>query len=274
MKRFSIIHLALSFALSLAATAAEPVRIDISRDTWVSSYPTEVEGSNGASPKMKFKGVQELALMDIDATALKGKRVTKAQLHLHGEGAEILQRMTVSTISEEWTEGDGTSYKKVPGASSFAWARTGEQRWGVDQPDITAVINGAGGSIWGFADPTPRDANGWQIIPVDPAVVQARIEGRSFGFAVMDDVGSEYLREGSKFTYRPFLNRYVSSKDDKKSTRPHFTLWLEDGPASATLPPYTRAPAAKPASSSALSSRSGLSSAEASWVPEASNRRA
>ena len=118
MKRFSIIHLTLAFALNLAATAAEPVRIDISRDTWLSSYPTEVEGSNGASPKMKFKGVQELALMDIDATALKGKRVTKAQLHLHGEGAEILQRMTVSTISEEWTEGDGTSYKKVPGASS------------------------------------------------------------------------------------------------------------------------------------------------------------
>ena len=224
MPAFPFTHLTLSFALTLAAasisTAAEPVRIDISRDTWVSSYPTEVEGSNGASPKMKFKGVQELALMDIDATALKGKRVTKAQLHLHGEGAEILQRMTVSTIAEEWTEGDGTSYKKVPGASSFAWARTGEQRWGVDQPDITAVINGSGGSLWGFADPTPRDANGWQIIPVDPAVVQARIEGRSFGFAVMDDVGSEYLREGSKFTYRPFLNRYVSSKDDKKSTRP------------------------------------------------------
>ena len=82
---------------------------------------------------------------------------------------------------------------------------------------------------------------------MDPAVVQARIEGRSFGFAVMDDVGSEYLREGNKFTYRPFLNRYVSSKDDKKSTRPHFTLWLEDAPPVATLPLSTRPLAAKPA---------------------------
>lgn len=252
MKRFSINSLTLASAFAFAFTISpaaepEPLRIDISRDTWVSSYPTEVEDSNGASPKMKFKGVQELALMDIDVTPLKGKRVVKAQLHLHGEGAEVLQRMTVSTIAEEWTEGAGNSYQKIPGASSFNWARTGQQRWGGDQPDITAVINGSGGTLWGFADPTPRDASGWQIIPVDPAVVQARIDGRSFGFAVMDDVGSEYLREGSKFTYRPFLNRYVSSKDDKKSTRPHFTLWLEDGPPATSPPPYTRPAAAKPA---------------------------
>lgn len=209
--------------------AAEPVRVEISRDTSISSYPSEVEGSSGAAPKLKFKGVQELPLIDIDCSALKGKRVTKAELHLHGEGDVELGRMTVSTIADEWVEGAAAKLTKAPGASSFAWARTGERRWGGDHPDITSVINGGGGSIWSFADATPRDADHWQIIAVDPAVVQARVDGRCFGFAVMDDVGNEYSRDGNTFTYLRFPNRFVSSKDDKRSTRPYFLLWLEDG---------------------------------------------
>ena len=239
--------LAFLFLLSSLVVGSEPSRVEVSRDTWVSSYPTEVEGNNGASPKLKLKGVQELALIDIDTSALKGKRVIKAQLHLHGEGDAPLGRVTVSTITEDWVEGNGTGYKKTAGASSFTWARTGEKRWGSNQADITSVINSAGGSLWGFADATPRDAGNWQSIPVDPAVVQACIDGHSFGFAVMDDVGSEYSRDGKRFIYRPFLNRYVSSKDDKRSTRPYFTLWLEDGAANAIPVPPLTSPIVKPA---------------------------
>ncbi len=215
------------FCTAALAYSAEPLRINVSRDTAVSSYATETEFSRGASPKLKFKGVQEFSLLDIDCAALHGKRVTKAELHLHGEGPEVLGRMTVSTITEDWVEGTGNS-TKVPGASSFAWARTGEKRWGDGGHDMTSVINGVGGSLWSFADATARDADGWQVIAVAPDVVQARIDGRSFGFAVMDDVGSEYSRDGNAFTYRPFLNRYVSSKDDKRSTCPYFLLWLDD----------------------------------------------
>ena len=237
------------FSTALLALSTEPVRVDISRDTSISSYPGETEFSRGASPKLKFKGVQEMSLLDIDAAMLKGKRVTKAELHLHGDGVEVLGRMTVSTIMDEWVEGAGAS-GKVAGASSFAWARVGERRWGGNQPDITAVINGVGGSTWSFADATPRDSSGWQVIAVAPAVVQARIAGRSFGFAVMDDVGSEYSREGNTFTYRPFLNRYVSSKDDKRSTCPYFLLWIEDGaapdPAAAPAKPVVVRPAPLP----------------------------
>lgn len=224
---------------AVLADGAEPLRVDIVRDTAISSYPTETELSRGGSPKLKFKGVQEFSLLDIDCTPLKGRRVTRAELHLHGEGPEVLGRMTVSTIAEDWVEGSGTG-TKVPGASSFAWSRTGEKRWGTAEPDITGVINGVGGSLWSFADASPRDAGGWQVIPVAPEVVQARIDGRTFGFAVMDDVGSEYSREGNAFTYRPFLNRYVSSKDDKRSTCPYFLLWL-DGDASA-LPAVAASP--------------------------------
>lgn len=239
--------------------AAEPLRVEFSRDLWISAYKSEREGSNGASPKLKLKGIQEFFLCDLDPAPLRGKRVLRAQLHVHLEGAETLGRITVSTVAEDWVEGRGTSYARTPGASCFGWARTDEARWGGGEPDITSVINGAGGSIWGFGDSTPPDADRWQVIPIEPAVVQARLDGRSYGFSVMDDVGSEYTRTGNTIDYRHFPNRYVASREGRRNTAPYFTLWLEDGPAAqqsktrvaakpaiapAKLPPLQPAPSA------------------------------
>lgn len=218
----------------LAATALAQQRVEVSRDLWISSYEKEREGNNGASPKLKLKGIQEFFLIDFASEPLRGKRVVRAQLHVHLEGKETLGRITVSTVAEPWVEGTGTGYAIVPGASCFAWQRTGEKRW--RDVDVTGSTLGLGGTIWGFGDASPPDAGNWQVIPVDPAVLQARIDGRSEGFCVMDDVGSEYTRNGNAFEYRNFPNRYVASREGRRGTAPYFTLWLEDG-----------APASKPA---------------------------
>jgi hypothetical protein len=225
--RFSILILLLcGFAVQ-----ADPIpqRVEVSRDLWVSSYEKEREGSNGGSPRLKLKGIQEFFLIDLDPAPLRGRRVVRAQLHVHCEGAEALGRITVSSVAEEWVEGGGTGYARVPGASCFAWARTDEQRW--RDADITGSTLGSGGSVWGFGDATPRDAGGWQVIPVAPEVAQARLDGRSHGFCVMDDVGSEYTRNGNTIEYRQFPNRYVASREGPRKTAPYFTLWLDDGPA-------------------------------------------
>ncbi len=229
-------HLALA-AYAASVFAAEPLRVEVSRDLWISSYVKEREGNNGVSPKLKLKGIQEFFLIDFDPAPLRGKRVVRAQLHVHGEGSETLGRITVSSVAEEWVEGKGTGYARTAGASCFAWARTDEQRW--RDADITGSTLGNGGSLWGFGDPTSRDAEGWQVIPIAPAVVQARLDGASHGFCVMDDVGSEYTRNGNTIDYRHFPNRYVSSRDDKRRTAPYFTLWVEDGehPAAGATPP-------------------------------------
>ena len=211
----------------VAHAAPVPQRVEVSRDLWISSYEKEREGNNGASPKLKLKGIQEFFLIDFDPALLRGKRVVRAQLHVHPEGAESLGRITVSGVAEEWIEGNGTGYARVPGASCFAWARTDAQRW--RDVDITGSINGGGGSVWGFGDASPREAGDWQVIPIDPAVAQARVDGRSHGFCVMDDVGSEYTRNGNTIEYRQFPNRYVASRDGPRKTAPYFTLWLDDG---------------------------------------------
>jgi len=234
--RFAHVPLLLAGAVA-AGAGPEPLRVEVTRDLWISSYPKEQEGNNGKSPKLKLKGTQEFFLIDLDTSKLGGRRVTRAELHVHLEAAPTLGRTTVSTVAEEWVEGEGTGYAKIPGASSFAWARTGERRWGVDGKDITAVALGLAGTTWGFGDPSPPDANRWQAIPISPAVVQARIEGRSHGFLVMDDVGSEYQRDGDQFTYFPFPNRYVASREGNRKSAPYFLIWLEAGaPASSPTP--------------------------------------
>lgn len=209
-------------------------RVEVSRDLWISAYATETEGSNGGSHKLKLKGIQEFFLVDFDPAPFRGKRVVKARLHLRlSSGDAPLRRTTVSSIAQEWVEGAGSGYAKVPGASSFVWARTGERRWGGDEPDITSVVCGEGGSVWGFGESSTPDAEGWQVVPIAPEVVQARLEGRSHGFFVIDDVGNEYARDGNAFRYTNFVNRYVSSREDRKAFHPYFTLWLEGGAAEA-----------------------------------------
>ncbi len=263
MPRYNPLPLLLALGVAEVVAAATPIRVETSRDAWISSFPTEQEGNNGGSPKLKLKGTQEFFLIDFDPTKFRGKRVVRATLHLHLEAAPILGRTTVSTIAQEWVEGKGNGYAKEPGASSFRWARTGEQRWQGDGKDITAVSLGLGGSLWGFGDPTPPDENRWQVIPLEPAVVQARLDGRSYGFLVMDDVGSEYQREGDRFTYTLFPNRYVASKDSNRKSAPYFTLWLEDGPAPTVAFPLD--PTLKPAKAAELPPLPKLA-AEASTV--------
>lgn len=225
-------------ALSLAAVSLHAQdRVEVSRDLWISAYSKEVEGSNGGSPKLKLKGIQEFFLIDFDPAPLRGKRVVEAQIHVHLTTPEHpLLRTTVSSIAQDWVEGTGSGYAKVPGASCFAWAKTGEQRWADNAPDITSVVCGEGGSVWGFGDASLPDANGWQIIPIAPEVAQARVDERSHGFYVIDDVGNEYTRDGNAVTFTNFVNRYVSSREDKKANRPFFTLWLEEDTADAPKP--------------------------------------
>lgn len=237
MRSALVVAFLLTLAISARAAATpNPVRVEVSRDAWISSYPKEQEGNNGGSPRLKLKGIQEFFLIDFDPTPLHAKRVVRAELHLHLENAEVLGRITVSSVTDEWVEGGGTGYAKTPGASSFLWARNGTQRWCGDGPDLTGVVLGNGGSIWGFGDASPRDADGWQVIPIDPAVVQARLDGRSYGFFVMDDVGSEYTRKGNTIEYRLFPNRYVASREGPRKTAPYFALWLADGTPTAAAP--------------------------------------
>lgn len=201
---------------------AADVRLPVTRDTWVSAVGSERTGNNGASPRVKLKGIQEFTVLDADCSSLRGKSIVRATLHLRQAGKEALGRVTVSTLTAPWTEGTGTNYENQPGSVCFALPGT--------SPDLTSAMLGNGGSLWGWGDASPPDADGWQRIPVDPRILQARAEGRSEGFAVIDDVGSEYTRDGDRIDWRLMPNRFFFSRDQNAASAPFFTVEVADTP--------------------------------------------
>lgn len=228
--------------------AGEAVRVPVSRDLWISSVDQEVDGNNGGSPKLKFKSYQEFSLVDFDPAPFRGRIVLGATLHLRLAGEERLHRMTVGGVAGEWVEGTGSGYQSQEGSSTFRSRRHPAVRWGADGGDVTSAIFGQAGQPWASVDAVPPDADGWQRIAVDPRVLKARIAGLSQGFAVFDDTGSEWRRDGEKYTSRHFPNRFVHSRESNRQRAPYWTVYLggEDKQPPAAVAAIEIVPAASP----------------------------
>jgi len=201
-------------------------RLPVTRDTWVSAFPGEEEANLGGERRIKLKGIQELALLDVDPLALGDRVVVEVGLHLRCLSNDCLRRTTVSSLGSDWEEGTGRGYRPLDGAASFRWARRGLEPWAYPGSDLTSVIAGQGGSWWGTADPSPPDADGWQVLPVLPETMAARRAGLSHGFAVIDDVGSEYERKGESIELRPFPNRWFAAREAGERDAPFFAVRL------------------------------------------------
>jgi hypothetical protein len=134
--------------------------------------------------------------------------------------------VTVSTLASEWREGTGSGYQRDAGGASFNRPTQGQELWAYPGSDLTAATLSQGNTFWRFADATPPDKDKWQVIAVDPRVVAARVAGISHGFVVVDDVGSEYEREGERFHYKLFPNRFAYSRE-QSNARPYFVVTTE-----------------------------------------------
>ena len=240
--------LALLLSLSVGGAAelppwpprGAPIRVPVTRDTWVSSCSGETQGNNGGANTLKTKAYQEFFLVDIDPAPLKGRVITGAVLHLHCSSKDIQKRLSVSSLASEWVEGTGTGYAKQPGSSCFEEAELGKRPWAYPGSDMTAVMMGEGNTLWATWDSTPPDAEGWQTVAVEPRVIAARVAGLSHGFVVFDDTGSEWTRNGESVRRHIFPNRFVHSRDSGAKTAPYFTLYLggddKQPPAAPTYP--------------------------------------
>jgi len=207
-------------AKSFLPPSNQIIKCTVTRDTWISSVNEEKDGSNGGSKKLKLKGQQEYTLLDIDTSALKGKLISGALLHIHSESPEKapLARIGISAISSEWTEGTSTNYSPQTGSSCFSQAEYKKRDWTYPGSTLMDVVFGYGNTIWKFANVTSPDTEGWQICAVDPDVVAARIANLSYGFCLYDEVGSTWSVKNASFLYEHFPNRFVSSRESFNST--------------------------------------------------------
>ena len=142
-------------------------------------------------------------------------------MHLKPAGEVPLLRVTVVGVGADWFEETGTNYARQPGGASFRHRRHTDLAWSIDRlgGDLRHVILGNSGTTWEMADASAPDPEGWQHISVDPKVVAARAAGLSYGFLVFDDTGSEWTRDGERFTFHLFPNRFVFSRDQKHIDR-------------------------------------------------------
>ena len=204
------------------------IRLPVTRDTWLSSIGSEKSGGNGAADRLKVKGQQEYALMDIDPVLLKGKIVTGALLHLRSATPDKapLARIGVSTVAAEWAEGTSSGYRPEVGASCFDQASFQKANWAYSGSSLMDVVFGRGQTVWKFANCTPPDQGGWQTCAVDPDVVAARVAGISQGFCLYDEVGSTWSVKEGKFDYNHFPNRFFYSRESGKSA-PWLEVWTE-----------------------------------------------
>ncbi len=235
---FSILYLSSAVGLTLisllgdtdaAFTAGQDdqtKRFWPTHDTWVSSVEGETDANLGGSKKLKTKGIQELSLLKFSLSSLRGRVIESATLHLRWHSGQPQRRLTVSTIASDWQEGTSSIYRPHRHSASFNWARQDEQPWAFPGSDLTSVIAGEGHTLWRFADCTAPDEAGWQTASVSPAAVAAQAAGLSYGFAVIDDVGSEYSRTNGQFRYHLLPNRFVHSRDAGKHKSPYLTVHL------------------------------------------------
>jgi hypothetical protein len=204
----------------------EAVRVAVTRDTWFSNVGEEIDGNNGGAKQLKLKSNQEMSLIDIDTKPLRGRVIQGATLHVHLSGPEPLHRVTVGSFGAEWVEGTSSNYAPQKGSSTYRHRRHPDLLWAGPGSDLCSVMLGEGGTLWKMADTFPPDDKHWQRIAVDPAVVAARVAGVSYGFLLFDDTGSEWTRQGEKFNFRLFPNRFIHSRESGAATAPYLTIFL------------------------------------------------
>ena len=221
------IGLCVALALAIQSPSpAEEIRLPVTRDTWVSNVGKEATCNLGGAPKLKVKSIQEMSLLDLDPSPLRGRVIEKAELRIRIAGKERLWRMTLSSIAAEWTEGTSPRYAEETGSSTHNARMHPDVPWAYPDSDLCSVILAQGNTVWGMADATPPDKKGWQKIAVAPKVIAARGAGLSRGFLLFDDTGSEWTRDGEKLTVRHFPNRFLHSRNGKADSSPYFVVHL------------------------------------------------
>ncbi len=210
----------------IPAPKGEAIRAPVTRDTWFADVDGQADDNLGGAAKLKLKSNQEMSLIDVDPAPLKGRVILGATLHVHLAGDQPLRRVTVGSFGAEWVEGSSPSYFPQKGSSTFRHQRYPDVPWTPAGGDLCSVMLGQGGTTWRMADAFPPDKEGWQKVAVDPSVVAARIAGVSYGFLLFDDTGSEWKRDGEKFTFFPMPNRYVHSRQAQPAYAPYLTVYL------------------------------------------------
>ncbi len=99
MTRFLVASLLL--VLSATHATAETLRLPATQYNSIVMVDGEWTANAGASGRMRIKGNQHIVAIRFDVSAIRGRRVTSAELVCH-VGSEEISGVTISTIAAPW----------------------------------------------------------------------------------------------------------------------------------------------------------------------------
>lgn len=174
--------------VATSLTAAE-LTLPITADTSISAFESERDLAAGQAPRIKLKGLENLILLDLDATALKGQLIERAQLRLKATDDRLMvRRVGVSTVASPWNEGGGSYETAKDGDPTFLFAAHPDRHWTRAGSSFLDVVFARGGTIWSQAV-VDKPADGWYRITIEPRLLEACAAGLSYGLALSDDNG-------------------------------------------------------------------------------------
>ncbi len=181
--------LLLSHVITLGGIAAAELTLPITADTSISAFDSERGLAAGSAPRLKLKGLENLILLTVDTTALRGQVIERAELRLKGSDDRLmLHKIGVSTVAAPWSEGQGGYEAATAGDPTYLWAAHPDRAWAGVGSVFLDVVFARGGTLWSQAV-VEKPADGWYRINVDPRLVEACAAGLSYGFALSDDSG-------------------------------------------------------------------------------------
>jgi hypothetical protein len=243
-----------------AACGGEAV-IPCRADTSICCHKKERRINAGGDERVKVKGIENFLLLDFDATAIRGKTVRSAVLHVRNAREKPMLRLVgVSTVATPWREGGGREHAEAgEGESCFESPELGRRTWAGPGSSFLEAVFGLGGTFWKqvyVGDPV----EGWFRIPVDARIVEAMAQGISRGMCVSCDNGE--VKRIHKDVWPGVIkgNNYVASRES--DTPPYLRVVYDQAP-DRVAPGAVRNLAVRPSPASA---KHGLGAALISWT--------
>lgn len=154
----TIIFVLATLGLTRFLPAAETVRLPATADIWLSdANGSERASSSGKADRLKLKVIQEMAAIRFDVARARagagGREVLGARLFLRRAGDDMLRYIRLSTVNQDWVEGNSAqAYGKADGATyEFADAGT-KKAWSWPGSEFSDVVMSNGQTIDAYAE--------------------------------------------------------------------------------------------------------------------------
>ncbi len=227
-----------SVALLAASTIgleAEELRLPVAKDTSIAASPSEQELDYGGSARIKMKGIENVLLFEVDASALRGQVVEDAVLHLRGcDDRLMVRKVGVSSVAVAWNEGHGKGTRAAADASCFLHPGPAGSSWGGPGSTFLDALWGRSGTSWEQALVEPGLGN-WYAIAIDGRLLEACAAGLSHGFALSDDNGQTMAIDAKVLPTTNHSNNDFFAREQSGSV-PYLTLRLHQLPVRSAAP--------------------------------------